>query len=445
MAPWQKFFKDKKVTQLGLGLLGRGLNDAKFLSRHCQEVIITDLKSKEDLASSVLEIEDLGNIKFVLGEQRLQDFENRDFILKAAGVPLDSPYIEHARKKNIPIEMDASLFVKLVPDGVTIIGITGTRGKTTTTYLIEKILRDAGKSVYLGGNIRGIATLPLLEIVKSGDYIVLELDSWQLQGFGEAKISPHIAVFTNLLPDHLNYYKEDTNQYFRDKANIFRFQKISDFLITNNNTLQIISDHRERPLSEIRLRRVEDFPSGWNLNLVGEHFKEKAAFAIAVAEIIGIEKEQIKKSVEDFSGVSGRLEFISEKDGIKIYNDTTATTPEATLAALSAFPDNKNIILIIGGSDKELPLESLVNQLKQKPPKNIVLLAGSGSDKIRPLLSNANIIFEDAKTIKDAVYMAQNNAKSGDIILFSPAFASFGMFKNEYDRGDQFNELVGKK
>src|SRR3989338_927385 len=192
MQTWQKFFKGKKITQMGLGLLGRGVGDAAFLAKCGANVLVTDLKSKKELAPSLKKLKKYKNIKYVLDRHRLADFRNCDFVLKAAGVPLDSPYIAEAKKHGIPIEMDASLFFKLMPKGVTFIGVTGTRGKTTTVHLIYEILKrlnlkDKKGSTFLAGNIKDTATLPLLEKVGLGDFVVAELDSWQLQGFGDSK------------------------------------------------------------------------------------------------------------------------------------------------------------------------------------------------------------------------------------------------------------------
>ena len=170
---------------------------------------------------------------------------NTDMVIKTAGAPLDSPYIAEARKNNIPIEMDASLFAKLTAlstSNVDIIGITGTRGKSTVTHLIYSIIKNYGRRVYLGGNVKGLATLPLLKKVKSEDIVVMELDSWQLQGFADAKISPNIAVFTTFLPDHQNYYKNDMDRYFSDKANIYRWQKDEDCLIAGVKTAKLIKE-----------------------------------------------------------------------------------------------------------------------------------------------------------------------------------------------------------
>src|SRR3989344_5839604 len=224
MTHWQDFFKGKKITLMGLGLLGRGVGDAEFLARYGAQLTVTDLKTAEELKPSLERLKVFPNITYHLGGHRLEDFRGKDFILKAAGVPLDSLYIAEARKTGVSIEMDASLFAKLAPAGATVIGVTGTRGKSTTAAIIYEILKTAGKRVFLGGNIKDMATLPLLEKVREGDFVVLELDSWQLQGFEDAQISPHIAVFTTFFDDHLNYYKGNQRRYLADKAQLFLHQ-----------------------------------------------------------------------------------------------------------------------------------------------------------------------------------------------------------------------------
>jgi UDP-N-acetylmuramoylalanine--D-glutamate ligase len=432
---WQDFFKGKKITLMGLGLLGRGVGDAKFLVEAGAELIVTDLKTKEQLATSLEELKGYKNITFVLGEHRLQDFQNRDFILKAAGVPLDSPFIAEARKNNIPIEMSTALFAAFTP--AIIIGVTGTRGKSTVTQLLYEVLKEyyRGKNgrVFLGGNIRGVSTLPFLKETKIGDLAVLELDSWQLQGFGERKISPHIAIFTNFLDDHQNYYKGNVDQYFLDKANIFLNQKQNDYLITGPTighliTAKYFNKLHHHPMS----LSGEQVPKDWNIQLQGQHNLDNIALVIRAVNIIGVPYEITKKVVEGFTGVPGRLQFLREYKGIKIYNDNNATSPDATIAALKAL--EKNIILIIGGADKNLDMTKLVEEIP-KHTKEVVWLAGTGTDKMP---GNKKIF----NSLKEAVQKAVEVGSPGDIILFSPAFASFGMFKNEYDRNDQFVEIV---
>lgn len=450
MSKWQEFFKEKRITMLGLGVLGRGIGVAKFLSEEGAILTITDKKTKEELAPALEELKNCKNITYVLGEHRFEDFGNKDMVIKAAGVPLDSPYVEYARKQGIPIEMDASLFCKLAPGGVTTIGITGTRGKSTVTQFIYEILKNAGKRVFLGGNVRGIATLPLLRKVEPSlkgstfrMYVVFELDSWQLQGFGEAKISPHVGVFTTFLNDHMNYYKGNVNAYWEDKANIFKFQSNSDYLIVSNHVAPKIKNQN----AKIKIVDAKDSPKGWKLKILGEHNKLNAALAIEAARALGVPEEKIKSAVENFGGIEGRLQYLGEKRGVHIWNDNNATTPDATIAAIRALREKypkSGIVLIAGGADKELDFEELA-KLISREVKVVILFEGAASDKLKVLLPWAEIfVTSGVKSMRDAVTLAFEEAGKGAILLLSPGAASFGVFKNEYDRNDQFVAEVKK-
>src|SRR3989344_4308864 len=192
MDDFKQYFQNKKITVMGLGLLGRGVGDAVFLVECGAKLTVTDLKPSIALRPSLQKLRKFKNIKYVLGKHKLKDFQTADLILKAAGVPLDSIYIKEAKKNKIPIEMSATLFVKL--SSIPIIAVTGTRGKSTVTHLIAHILKSVGKKGILGGNVRGVSNLQLLK--QNAEIAVLELDSWQLQGFGESKISPDVSIFT---------------------------------------------------------------------------------------------------------------------------------------------------------------------------------------------------------------------------------------------------------
>jgi len=435
------YFKDKKITVMGLGLLGRGIGDVRFLAECGADLIVTDIKTAEQLGPALEELRDFKNITYVLGEHRLEDFRNRDLILKTASVPLDSIYIAEAEKSHVLVTMSATLLVKLAPEGIAFIGVTGTKGKTTTTYLIYEILKMAGHAVHLGGNIRGVATLPLLAQVKSGDYIVLELDSWQLQGFAYEKLSPHVAVFTNLLPDHMNYYGNSMERYFADKANIFKFQKAEDVLIVSEQAADLVQ--KESPHGELVIAETKDVPSDWQLAVKGEHSKINIALAIHSARALGVGEDMIRKSVESFTGVEGRLQYVKSINDVEIYNDNNATVPESTISALKSFGGKKNIVLIVGGTDKGLDMQSLVVEIG-KQCKAVVLLRESGTERIKPdIMALSNVLIKEADGISECVSTALELCNAGDILLFSPAFASFGKyFKNEYDRGDQFLSAI---
>lgn len=429
------YLKGKKVTVMGLGLLGRGVGDAKFLAECGAELIVTDLKSEAELTSSLAILKDFPNITYTLGEHRLEDFRGRDFILKAAGVPLDSPFIAEARTNGIPIKMSASWFMEL--SDVPVVGVTGTRGKSTVTHMLHAILKEAGQKVLLGGNVRGVSTLALLDEVAEDSIALFELDSWQLQGFGDAKLSPDVAVFTTFLDDHANYYKGDTEQYLADKANIFLSQDATDTLVLGEQCAELIEEkYGDRIQAHVIKAGAQDFRADWKLKVPGEHNRYDAALAVEAARALGIDDEGIETALAQFPGVPGRLELIRAKEGVTFYNDTTATTPDATLAALGAL-EGQGIILIMGGADKGLDMNALLLELPKKT-KRVIMLAGSGTDRVLQFVPDASVYGD----LKSAVEEAVRAASPGDTVLLSPAFASFGMFTNEYDRGDQFNAIV---
>lgn len=440
------YFKGKKVTVMGVGLLGRGVGDIMFLANDGAEIIATDLKDATELAPSVEALKGFKNITFVLGGHRIEDFQDRDFILKAAGVPLESPFIAEARKNKIPIEMSSALFARLSP--VTVVGVTGTRGKSTTAHLIYEILKaglGSKQHIFLGGNIKGVSTLAFLNDAKQGDIAVLELDSWQLQGFGDEKISPHIAVFTTFLPDHLNYYHGDLNAYLADKANIFRFQTSEDMLVLGAQVAPLVKEkYGTEIVSTTIVAGAHDLPLDWKVNIPGLHNRYNAALAMRTAEIFNIGTNVIKDAIENFKGVTGRLEFIRDFDGIKIYNDTTATTPDATLAGIRAFGPHHNVVLIFGGSDKDLDMKHLFLDLPNYT-KAIITLPGTGTTRIeKELKAMENVKIVHAESMQDAVAKAIAHSHKGDNLLLSPGFASYGMFKNEFDRGEQFVKIVNE-
>ena len=479
MQDYKQQFKNKKITIMGLGILGRGLGYTKFLAECGAELTVTDLKSEEQLVTSIKELKkftsaskDLAEIKFVLGEHRLEDFKDRDMVIKAAGVPLDSIYIKEAQKNKIPVEMDVSLFSKCAPE-VTIIGVTGTRGKSMVTALIYEILKQNEKflknpsttlrtkkpSVFLGGNVRGIATLPLLKKVKVGDILVCELDSWQLQGFGDAKTSPHISVFTSFMPDHMNYYgstslttsKKAMKKYFNDKANIFKYQKKNDILIIRPDVKKLIPKNIKSKLITVNTKDVNKY----NFTVPGKFQKENLACAVEVAKQFDIPDSKINQVIKNFKGLEGRLQYVKTINGVKIYNDNNATTPEATIAGIEAlfvnFPKDgllspktvfggQKIVLICGGADKKLPLDDFVKTVN-KYCKAVIMIPGTGTDR---LVSSGKVLVtsKKVKNLNEAIKTALSLASRGDIILFSPAFASFGQFNNEYERGDLFMKII---
>lgn len=409
---FRQYFQGKKVTVMGLGLLGRGVGDARFLAEQGAELIVTDLKTEAELVESLEKLKGFSTITYRLGGHDLADFQGRDYVLKAAGVPLENVYLDEARKNGIPIKMSASWFAELAK--VQTVGVTGTRGKTTTTMMLYDIMRAAGMDVLLGGNIRGVSTLALLLQVTEKTVALMELDSWQCQGWGEAQMSPNVAVFTTFMEDHMNYYKNDMAAYLLDKAQIFLYQKPEDTFVVSEQVLPQLTAYQHASRASVRVARGGSL----ELSIPGAHNQLNAACALEAARALGIDDAVSLKALKAFSGVEGRLQFVREVNGVKFYNDTTATTPQATLAALDAL-GTEHTVLIMGGADKGLDMSKLEARLPSV--KHVVRIE---------------------QGLKRAFDEARSHAQSGDTVLLSPAYASFGMFKNEYDRGDQFVALV---
>lgn len=438
------YFKNKKITIMGLGLLGRGLGDAAFLASHGVQLLVTDKKTKEQLASSVSELKKYTNIAFRLGEHRISDFENVDMVVKAAGVPLNSEYIALAHKRHVSVVMSGSLLAQLVKehfgDTVTIIGTTGTRGKSTTTALIAHILKVAGKKVHLAGNVRGVSNLALLPKIKKGDCLVMELDSWQLQGFGEANISPDTAVFTSFLDDHMNYYHNDVEKYFEDKAQIFKYQKQPCLFVSPQASKEI---KKRYPTQKMIIDTKGSWTDEYKCVLIGEHNMHNIRLASLVAERVGISKSVIKKALATAASEAGRLQYIGLVNNIHVYDDNNATSPDAIIAGLTAvakkYPTS-NIYLLCGGAEKQSHLADLIKTVKKIKPV-LYMLAGTGTDRFLEESSLTAHVFTDFTTAIKKVF---EQAKKGDVFLFSPGFASFGMFVNEYDREDQFKKIIAK-
>src|SRR3989339_101878 len=300
MVNLEAIFKGKKITQMGLGLLGRGIGDAAFLARHGADLIVTDIKSGADLTESLAKLTDYTNITYRLGQHVEEDFCERDLILKGAGVPFDSKYIATARKHGVPIDMSASLMARI--SGIPMLGVTGTRGKSTVTYLLERMLQADGRHVVLGGNVRGVSNLALLDTVQEDSFGVFELDSWQCQGFGEeyslevqgirqGPISPEVAVFTTFMPDHLNYYHNDIELYLRDKANIFLHQSASDTLVIGRQALSALEKYKKNIQAHVIVADESDVPARWKSHLIGVHNRYNIGIAIATARALGMDDE----------------------------------------------------------------------------------------------------------------------------------------------------------
>ena len=423
---------------MGLGLIGKGLKDALFFYEQGAQVTVTDLKTEEQLKDSVQKLRKYSDIKLHLGGHRKSDFIDNDIIIRNPAIPQDSEFLNIAKENNRKIFMEDALAVFL--SKCKIIGITGTRGKTTTSTLIYEILKKAGLDVYLAGNIRGTASLPLISKLKKESYLILELSSWQLQGFADIRISPDYALILNIYADHLNRYNF-FDEYVNDKKNIYRFQKKDDYLFLNQDLakkyFQEFENEAQGQIIYFSKNDVQDYKN----NLLGEHNLENLAAARSLALSLEINENIIRSSIENFQPVEFRLQKIREFKNISFINDSASTAPIAGIKALDSIQGN--IFLIAGGASKNLPLKDWADKISQKCQK-VALLKGEDTDKLKSLITNQSIIEGVFENLESAVQALYEKSRAGDIILLSPGSASFNMFDNEFDRGQKFNEIVKK-
>lgn len=450
---------------MGLGLHGGALAVVKWLLKHKAILTITDIKTARQLRPTLEKIKKFPNslnIKYRLGGHNLVDFKDQDLIVQNPGVATNSPYLLAARKNNIPIVNEAVMFFGLYPGSS--IGVTGTRGKSTTASLIHKILKTEIKSNVVTGNI---ATNPMFEVLgklKVKSLPVVELSSWHLERMGDYKVSPHIAVVTNVLVDHLDRYG-NFYAYKKAKQNIVNFQLEDDKAVLNADNPHSYSFRKHCPgkvyfyslkkkvkgayidkdnicFSKGKGRQVVMPVS--DIKLPGQHNLSNVLAAITVAKIVGIKNENIIKAVRNFWGIDYRLEYKASINDLDVYNDSTSTTPDATIVAIDSFKD-KNVILIAGGEDKNLDYKNLAKKIK-KQVNFLLLLEGSGSQKLIKELKKINFNKKRAvfniKSLKQAYQLAMTKSVCNNVLLFSPAAASFNMFVNEFDRARQFDSLI---
>ena len=448
---------------MGLGVLGGGSEATKFLAREAEEILVTDLRSKKELSKPLESLKRFKNIKYILGRHRISDFSafggrKVDLIVKNPAVPNNSPYLEIARQAKIKITNDLAIFLNNFK-GLTI-GITGTKGKTTATRLVGAIFKAAGKKSFMAGNV-GIS--PLYYLGRQHTQAILEISSWQLEGLEDKSVN--IAIITNIFPDHLDRYR-NFRDYIKAKSLILLKQTSDDVAILNRD------NKITRKLGELARGRRYWFSSSYfkeengcfvknksifyrylgqekrifglkDIKILGQHNLENVLAAATVSLATSIKIQDIRRAIKNFSGVPDRFELTRMWRGVKFINDTTATTPEASINAIKVSRElaYKNIFLIAGGADKKLNYNSWALTVKKYSVRPF-LLEGTATSKIHQSLGKRGIktvIFDDLKKCFNQII---GLVARGDVVLLSPAAASFGMFKNEFDRGRQFTQLV---
>jgi UDP-N-acetylmuramoylalanine--D-glutamate ligase len=485
MKPVGKDFSGLKVTIMGLGLNGGGLESARYLALRGAECTITDMKDEQTLRPSIEALESLSAphppFRYVFGRHEMDDFRNADMVIKNPGVRPDSPYLAAARR----VETDLSLFLAASP--ARLCAITGSKGKSSASSAVHWVLGKArekgllpGKA-YLGGNIT-VSPLSFLNELTKDDDVTLELSSWQLADIKRIDprlelFKPRIAILTTILPDHQDFYG-NMETYVNDKRIIYQGQDKSGATIAcidDDWGKSFLAESPGRPLSYTATRTAGDTPAAAWLDtatgagmalcggaiseivpaalLVPGRHQKKNLLAAALAMLdLGLPAPFIRESLESYPGIEHRLEFFHEIEGARFYNDTAATIPEAAAAAVEALSSDADtpLIVVTGGTDKNLDFSPLVAALPAAT--GILLLAGTGSDKLIPLLKTAGLSFQGPySNIDEAAHAAlalalalssMGDAAARAAVALSPGCASFGMFRNEFDRGKQWKDAV---
>jgi UDP-N-acetylmuramoylalanine--D-glutamate ligase len=503
-----KEIKNKKVLIFGLGILGGGREAARWFYKNGAKIVITDKKTKKELLRSIKKLKKI-KAKYVLGKHRFEDIDSSDIVYFNPGVSYKSQWAQYAKEKGKEVVNDCYLFFKYAKGDI--IAITGTRGKTTTTTWIYELLRKFfRKKVLLGGNQPEKSLFKILDKTKNESISVLEISSFQLEFYEKNLKAPKIAIITNIYNDHLNRYSS-FEEYASVKARIFQTQTEDDYLILNLDNEWIKFFLNLKPKSQVYFVSLKNKPKrGIYIKdekvfirdqkehqlfsikkfkeIYGEHNIYNLLFAV-LAVYLYLKSKNIKnpqdkiKKIKDFifnlKAPEFRQEIIYQSKNLLIVNDSAATSPDATINAIERFKKYKNLILITGGTDKNLDFKDLAKKIKKEiKPENLILLNGSATKKLIEELRKINYhlieenIFEDLKeavikalTLDNSSKIYPNNNRikypnnnrifgknSGNkfgidsgslsVVLFSPASASFEKFKNEFDRGKKFNKII---
>lgn len=465
-------FCERRVLIVGLGVQGGGVGVARFMSENGAQVRVTDAKPASQLQSSVDALRG-EEITFVLGEHRTQDVDWAEIVVRNPGVPESHPLIRQARDRNKAVLTEMNLFMDLCP--ATVIGVTGTKGKTTTATIAAHLIRGSGRQVHLAGNM-GISALEMLPGISPPDIVVLELSSFQLESFDEWTPRPRVSIITNIGDDHMDRY-DSPQSYIAAKVRIAQGLGRSDWLILPADNEELHAALEMVPARRILIRstsseakevshgikwatvevgrdRADYVPTfGQKVNLIefahfplrGEHNRTNASFAAIAAYVSGAYPEQLNARLASLQPLRHRTERIASLNHVTFVNDTTATTPMATVATLDEFREGP-LCIIMGGHDKRADYVPLVEAIKGRQDVRVVLLRGSATQRLEPLLRGqgvqilavADSMFSAVKTSYEAVLQS---SEAGTVLL-SPAAASFGMFENEFDRGDRFRQSV---
>lgn len=423
-----------RATIWGLGHFGGGLSAARWLAQQGAEVTVTDQADAAALADSLPLLADVPIAALHLGGHRPEEFANADLIVVNPAVRPNSPWLDLARRSGAKLRTELELFVENCP--VPIVGVTGSNGKSTTAAMIASILQAAGRKTFLGGNIGG-SLLDRLPEISSDAWVVLEISSFQLWHFSPTARMPHVAVVTGCTPNHLDWHPSFAD-YVAAKQRILTGQTSNDFAVLN------LCDAEVATWANLVHGRQSDVVSETcelpTLTLPGEHNRTNASLASAAARAAGCTAEEIRRGLQTFRGLPQRLECIATLDGLTFYNDSTATTPESTVAGLLAM--HAPTWLLAGGKNKGFDFRPMVAAVVAQAAG--AAFFGSVRDELFALAKLAKPDFPctAAETLREALDWCRSHAKRGDAVLLSPGCASTDQFRNFRHRGECFSELA---
>jgi len=447
LARARRRFEGQRV--LVIGLAREGVDLTRFLEASGARVTVSDRKPADELAPQRAQLSGLTGVRYVLGSEDPSVLDGMDVVFASPGVPPDNPLLRAARTRSIPVTSLIELFFELCP--APIIGITGSAGKTTTTTLVGEVLRSAGRETFVGGNI-GRPLLGELARMSAASWVVLELSSFQLEPL---HVSPTIAVITNVTPNHLDRHPTMA-AYWAAKGQILNHQQPSDWAVLNADDVWssryltrggVRRFSLERPVDGAYLLGGELIVGADPLlpvaevPLRGRHNLANVLAACLAAELAGVERRAMVEAVRGFSGVPHRLQTVAEVDGVKYVNDSIATAPERSIAALRAF--DEPLVLIAGGRDKHLPMQAWAELIVQRV-RHVVLIGEMG-ELVADALRNADSHYRSlsrARSMDEAVHQAARAAHAGDVVLLSPGGTSYDQYRDFEERGADFARAV---
>jgi UDP-N-acetylmuramoylalanine--D-glutamate ligase len=424
--------RGKRVTVAGLGRFGGNIAASRWLVEQGATVTVTDMATREKLADSVKQLDGLP-ITWRLGEHREEDFTRADVVVASPAIPTTNPYLQAATKAGVPVTTEIRLVVERCP--ATIVGVTGTKGKSTTTALLGEMLKTR-HTTWVGGNIGGSLLFDLPK-VKPSNVVLLELSSYMLEHLGALRWSPHVALVTMITADHLEWHGSFEN-YLRAKANILCYQKPTDYAVMpeDNRPALTMADLSPGRLVMFGLKGRRRF----ELALPGEHNQLNAQGAFAAAQVMGVTWDDAQRAVRDFPGLPHRLQLVYERDGVRYVNDSIATIPEAAIQGLDAFPRG-TVIQIVGGYDKHLDMTGMTRALAERA-KAVLTIGDLGPELAKQVRAAGAKGVHECGDLATAMGRANEIATSGDVVLLSTGCASYDQFTNFEQRGEMFARLA---